>query len=403
MLTLSFRSLFRHRARTALTLAVIIFGVISLILSGGFVEDIFIQLREATIHSRLGHIQVYQSGYTTVGRRNPYQFLLSDTRDLVQELGALPHVSDVMVRLNFSGLINNGRADLPIIGEGVEPDKEKDLGSVLSIVSGRQLVPEDSYGIMVGKGVARALQLTPGDYVSLLVNTPDGALNFLEFELIGVFSTFARDYDNRAVRIPIAAAQELLNTTGIHSLVFSLDETAFTDRLADELKTRLLADEYEIKTWYELADFYKKMADHYRGQFMVMQIIILTMVLLSVVNTINMAVYERMGEFGTLMAMGDRRNDIFRQVIKENILLGIVGAGLGVVIGIILAWSISGIGIEMPPPPNSDVGYTAYIRVVPEVVVQAFGVGIAATVFASLLPAYRVSRVPVAEALRENM
>jgi putative ABC transport system permease protein len=73
------------------------------------------------------------------------------------------------------------------------------------------------------------------------------------------------------------------------------------------------------------------------------------------------------------------------------------------VIGIILAWSISGIGIEMPPPPNSDVGYTAYIRVVPEVVVQAFGVGIAATVLASLLPAYRVSRVPVAEALRENV
>jgi len=403
MFFLAFRSLFRHRVRTGLTITVIVFGVVSLILSGGFIEDVFIQLREATIHSRLGHIQVYKAGYTTIGRRNPYQFLLSDTRELVQDVAAEAHVSDVMVRLNFSGLINNGKADLPIIGEGVEPEKEAHLGSILSIVSGRQLTSGDSYGIMVGKGVARTLQVTPGDYVTLLVNTPDGALNSLEFEIIGVFGTFARDYDNSAIRITLSAAKELLDTSGVHSLVISLDETAFTNSVADDLKSRLDVNRYEVKTWYELADFYKKMSAHYRGEFVIMQVIILAMVLLSVANTINMAVYERLGEFGTLMALGGRRKDIFWQVLKENILLGLVGAGLGVITGIILAWLISGIGIDMPPPPNSDAGYTAYIRIVPEVVIQSFSVGFAATVFASILPAYRVSRIPVVAALRENV
>ena len=116
-----------------------------------------------------------------------------------------------------------------------------------------------------------------------------------------------------------------------------------------------------------------------------------------------MAVYERIGEFGTLMALGDRQRDIFRLVVKEYLLLGLIGAGLGVMLGTSLAWAISGIGIPMPPPPNSDVGYTASIRVVPGVIYVAFGVGAAATLLAALLPAYRVSRLPVAEALRRNV
>jgi putative ABC transport system permease protein len=57
----------------------------------------------------------------------------------------------------------------------------------------------------------------------------------------------------------------------------------------------------------------------------------------------------------------------------------------------------------MPPPPNSDVGYTAQIRVVPSVVLTAFGIGLVATVAASILPALRVARRKVVDALRENV
>jgi putative ABC transport system permease protein len=403
MLTLAFRSLFRHKVRTGLTLAAIIFGVVGMILSGGFIEDIFIQLREATIHSQLGHIQVYRAGYTSIGRRDPYRYLIADSGQLVEDLAGLPHVTDVMVRLSFSGLLNNGRADLPIIGEGIEPDSEARLGSFLSIVAGRQLNDGDNQGILIGKGVAQTAAHKPGDFVTLLTNTPEGALNSLEFEVVGVFQTFSREYDNSAVRIPLAAAQELLYTEGVHSLVFALDSTETTDAVVGMLRERLPQDEYEVKTWYELADFYGKTVDLYRRQFGVMQVIILVMVILSVANSVNMAVYERIGEFGTMMALGDRKRDIFRHVIRENVLLGILGAGLGVLCGMGLAWLISGFGIEMPPPPNADVGYTAYIRLVPGVIVTAFGVGMVATLVAAILPAYRVSRLPVAEALRENV
>lgn len=403
MLFLVYRNIFRHKIRTSLTISTIVFGVVGLILTGGFIEDIFHNLQEATIHSQLGHLQLYRAGYSEFGRRDPYKYLMQGAAEITDDIDGIPGVSDVLRRVKFSGLVNNGHGDLAIIGEGVEPDKEARLGSLLTIISGRQLTAADAYGVQVGRGVAEALQLEPGDYLTLLANTTDGALNSLEFEVVGIFRTFARDYDNRAVRIPLEAGQDLIGSSGIHSIVVSLESAEATDSVAENLKQKFLSSGYEVKTWYELADFYNKTVDLYERQFAVLQSIILFMVLLSVANSVNMAVYERIGEFGTMMALGDTKRDIFTLVLKENLLLGVLGASLGVVAGVCIAWLISAIGIEMPPPPNSDMGYTAHIRLVPEVIVTAFGLGAVATLLASLLPAYRTVQLPLAHALRQNI
>ena len=133
-----------------------------------------------------------------------------------------------------------------------------------------------------------------------------------------------------------------------------------------------------------------------------LQLIILFMVLLSVANSVNMSAFERLPEFGTMQALGNRKRDVFRLILAENLLLGLIGSLLGVVTGITLALGISAIGIPMPPPPNANVGYTAFIRIVPLTVLTAFLIGFAATVLAALFPARRVSATPVVEALRQG-
>ena len=79
----------------------------------------------------------------------------------------------------------------------------------------------------------------------------------------------------------------------------------------------------------------------------------------------------------------------------------IIGATLGVIVGVVLALIISAVGIPMPPGPNSEAGLTAAIRLVPSVIVTAFVLGVAGAVVASLLPARKVARIPVVEALRQ--
>lgn len=403
MFRLAFRNIFRNRLRTSLTLAAIIAGVTAVIISGGFVEDVFVQLRESTIHSRIGHVQIFRHGYTEYGLREPFRYSIEKPQFITDTAQSIPHVQAVMNRLNFSGLANNGRADLPIIGEGIEPDKEAQLGTATTIIAGRQLRDTDTFGAVIGEGVSAALNLRPGNFMTLMVNTAGGALNTLEYEIVGVFRTFSKEYDDRAVRIPLSSAQELLFTQSAHSVVVLLDDTSTTDTVASILKNKLELLGYEIKPWYELADFYQKTEALYRRQFGALQFIILVMLVLSVASTVNMAVYERTGEFGTLLALGLRQRQIFTLVVLENTLLGLLGSVLGVIVGMLLAGIVSGVGMDMPPPPGSNIGYIATIRLIPEVLAVAMLTGVLATVIAALLPARRTSRLAIVDALRQNI
>jgi len=403
MFKLALRNIFRQKTHTLMTLAAVIAGVASIILAGGWVQDIYVQLGEALIHSQSSHLQIYRQGYFEAGSRSPEKYLIGTPDTIRQQIAGEAGVSQVMARLNFSGLLNNGKSDLPIIGEGVEPSHEVGLGSSVQIIAGKQLSDEDTFGILLGKGVAQALQLKPGDPVTLLVNTLDGALNSLDFQVTGIFQSFSNDFDARAVRIPLAAAQELLGTQGVNALVISLKHTEETDQIAAQLKQSLESSGLEVKTWVELNDFYEKTVEMYKGQFGVLQIIILIMVLLSVANSVNMSIFERVGEFGTMMALGNDSNQVFRLIISENLLLGLIGGGLGVGMGILLATAISAIGIPMPPPPNADLGYIARIQIVPSVLLLALGIGFTATVLAAILPARHVSHIPVVDALRQNI
>jgi putative ABC transport system permease protein len=402
MWKLAFRNIFRQKARTGLTLLAIIAGVIANIFAGGFIEDIFFQIKDATIRSRIGHIQLYKAGYYTLGRRAPFKYMIENPQQKIDEFSKINHVDDILPRVYFSGLLSNNRMNFSVIGEGIDADKESKLAArYVNITSGRQLTNKDTYGIMLGEGVSTALNLKPGDPVVLLVNTPEGALNSLDFTVIGTFQTvLAKDYDDRAVRINVSAAQELLATSNMHALVFVLDDTKHTNAVAADLKKNL--KDFEVKTWIELADFYTKVVAMYKRQFGVLQLIILGMVLLSVANSVNMTLYERAGEFGTLMALGNRRNHIFNLAIRETVIIGFIGSVLGVIFGVLLASLVSSIGIPMPPPPNSTTGWTATIRMHPSIVIWAFFVGFFASCLAALFPSWQISRMPIASALQQN-
>lgn len=403
LLTLALRNILRHKLRTAMTLAAIVIGVAGIILTGGFVQDIFVQLGEAFIHSQSGHLQVAREEYFGAGSRRPEAFLLEDPDAVKQQVAATPGVAFVMGRLNFSGLLNNGRTDFAVVAEGVEPAAEARLGTSLRYVAGGALSADDPGGLVIGEGVAQALKLAPGDPVTLVVSTPGGAMNTLDFTIAGVFRSFSRDYDARAVRLPLAAAQDLLATPGVSVIVVALDRTEDTDAVAQQLERTLHASELSVRTWRALNDFYEKTVALYDRQFGVLRLIVLVMVLLSVTNTINMAVFERQGEFGTLRALGNRSRDVFALVVAESLLLGLAGAVIGIALGVVLALAISATGIPMPPPPSSNVGYTAFIRLVPAVIGGAGAVGMAAALLASLLPAWKVGRTPIVDALRQNV
>lgn len=397
------RNVFRQRARSAATLAAISLGVMGLILAGGFVQDIFIQLGEAIIHSQSGHLQVSRQGYREGRTRAPESYLIDQPDELTKQLASEAGVQLTLARLGFAGMINNGKRDLGIVGEGVEPSAEAKLGTYLRYVEGRALADTDADGIALGQGVAKSLGLKVGDRVNLIISLAQGAVNTLDFEVVGVFQSFSKDFDARAVRIPLSAARSLMDHRSAHLIVLLLEHTDDTDLVLASLRQKLAPGGYEVASWRDLSDFYDKTLQLYDRQFGVLRLIILLMVLLSVANSVNMTLFERTREFGTLLALGDRSGRVFRLIMTESVFLGLFGGALGMLLGCLAGWIISAIGIPMPPPPNANIGYTAFIRLLPGDVLTAGAIGLIATVLAAVMPARRASRMPVVDALRQGV
>lgn len=400
VLGIAARNIGRNKTRSMFALAAIASGVAGLIVSGGFVADLIHQLGEALIHSQSGHVQIARPGYFELGARAPGKYLIAPGQAERLRALKLPHVSEVMGRVAFSALLGNGRSSYPVVGEGIEAEQEAKLGTSIVLLAGRLPAASDRHVALVGAGVARAMDLKPGSLVSLVAPTIDEAMNTIDLEVVGVFQSFSRDYDDRAVKVPLGAAQELLDSRGINVLVLLLDETRHTARVAAGLRERADARGLEVRTWDFLNDFYAKTVALYDRQFGVLQLIVLVMVLLAVLGAINVAVFERLGEFGTMRAIGNTSRDVRRLVLVEGALMGTLGAAIGVIVGITLAHFISVVGIPMPPPPNSNVEFVARIRVIPSVAAGAFAIGLAATVLSSLPAALRAGRIPIVDALR---
>lgn len=400
---LALRNVFRQRGRSAATLSAIVFGVMALILSGGFVKDTIDGLAEAVIYGQSGHLQISRQGYREMGSRDFAAYLMDRPEVFRRQLDNLPEVEETLLRMVFSGLLNNGRTDWAVVVEGVEPDGEARLGTYLHIAEGVSLEASHEFAMMIGNGVAQALDLAVGDWVDLLISTPHGAANLLGFEVAGIFQTFSKEYDARAVRIPLPAAQELIGEKGAHIAVIRLSDTEATGRAAERVTEALAPQGFEVHDWVELNPFYRQTVELYGQQFGFLAIVILAMITLSVGNAVNMNAHERAAEFGTMQACGARQGTIFRLILMENALLGLLGAAVGVLLGSLLAVGISAVGIPMPPPPNSDLAYDALIPLSGWITLLAVAVGVLAPVLAALRPAWRTARADIADSLRQGV
>ena len=401
---LALRFLIREPRRTTIALFAIGFGVVALLLAGGFMEWIFWAMRESAIQSQIGHVQVMRRGYLELGIGDPYRFLMPANSPQQDYLKELAHVREVVPLVNFSGLISHGDATVSFIAQGVDPIREAVFSRGLLITAGKPLSPDDEQGVLLGEGLAENLGAGLGDKVVLLSTLSSGGINAVEGEVRGVFHTTSKDFDNAAVRLPLGLAQRLLQTAGVHRWLLFLDDTDFTDAIASKIKAHFAAEgaDLEVIPWYHLADFYNKTVALFTRQLGVVAIIIGLIIVLSIANTMIMSVLERTREIGTLLALGKKRRQVLGLYLSEGFWLGIIGGLAGVGIAVLLAYIISAVGIPMPPPPGMKRGYSGEIMLTLPWVIGVWILAMFSAVLASLYPAWKASRMVIVDALRHG-
>jgi putative ABC transport system permease protein len=247
-----------------------------------------------------------------------------------------------------------------------------------------------------------ALKLNPGQEFSLITTREGGAIDGASYAVRGAFETVFKDFDDRAAKISLKSAQQLLGIPDkVHTLLVILDNTENSEKVRDSL-TRLFQQEkldLEIFSWSEVDRFYESSRQLLDKIYTTVFLIIGVVFFFSIANTINMSLLERTREFGTMMALGNTRLLIGLTVVSEASILGLIGATLGIAFGAGFAMIVSSIGIEMPPPPQATSGYYAMISLNPPLLTKVFLMAFISTALASFTPAYRVCHQRIVQAL----
>ena len=404
-LLIAARNLARNRRRALSALLAVAAGVVALMLADGFTQWVLWAMREGTIQSQLGHIQVMRPGYLSAGAANPYIYVLPENLPQRREIESMPGIKVLAPRLAATGLISYGETTVSFVADGVDPQKEGQLSKAFRIVDGHDLSSLTAREVVLGRGLARNLGVKQGVTIALLSTTSGGRINAVEAKVAGIFISANQAYDDAALRLPIGLAQSLLRVNGAHAWLVLLDDTERTDEYLAKFRARFpsSANNLEFVPWYQQADFYNKTVALFSQQMKVLRLIIGCIIVLSISNMLVMNVLERTGEIGTLLAIGFKRKKILQLFAIEGVLLGLAGASLGLVVGYWLAELISVVGIPMPPPPGMEEGYTGEIRISLNVMVTAFLIAFITTALAGLYPAWKASRLQIINALRHNI
>lgn len=403
-LKIAFRNIVRNRGRSSIGILMIAGSVLGIVSFRGFSGHILHLLKDTVIDNRYNHIQVATQSYWNLDPGPRKLQLLSDPRPLMDRVSSVPGVTMVSARLGFFGLISNGETTISAQGVGYDPAKETHLQKSLSVEQGRGLQPGSKSDVVIGAGLQKRLNAKVGDTLTVISYTLDGVVNAADLRVAGIFRIGTEDVDAHVFMLPLASAQTLLDTDAVESVTVRLAETDATDSLLPKIDSlaRSFNSDLRARSWYEISDHYRQIERFYRVQNNVIETILVSLVILSILNSVGMSVYERTGEIGTVRALGERPSTVVLQFLLEGSMLGLLGIFLGWLLSAAASLILRSLDLKMVLP-NASFPVPIRIELMPQAFLVAGGIGLFAAVVATLIPSLRASRLSIVEALRRNI
>ena len=397
---LAWRNLWRNHRRTLIMLSAVIVGVWAMIfmtaLTMGMVNDMI----EDSISVLPGHVQVHHPDYLD----DPNIVNLLPMPDAeIEDIFATAGFRAWATRIKVPAVLSSERESRGVTLLGIDPQREETLSFVnYDAVEGRFLEGPDDDGLVIGRKLAETLETELGKRVVLMSQDPDNDIADRGFRVVGLFGADVASHEEQYVFAGKDTVQELLRV-GDHvtSIVVLGDDYRNVEPVYD--KVRALVDGgVEVSRWTELDTYLGTMLRVMDGFVLVWVVVIFLALSFGLVNTLVMAVFERVREIGLMLALGMKPSSILGQVVIESMMLLVIG----LVFGNLLAWATikpleSGIDISVVAEGMAMMGAASmlYPQLRFEDVVLANTVVLILGFLASLSPAWRASRLQPIEAI----
>jgi putative ABC transport system permease protein len=400
------RNVLRNKRRSLVTIVAIAIGFAAVSLFRGYTDNTYKGLRQSAIQGEgLGHLTIYKEGWLEKGKTDPYNYMFS-REDIQKIIHLVKKDEDVVLatpQINISGLVSNGSTSTIFLANGVIPKDEKTIRGAWAAfrpVTGEGLKDDKTYGVEMAGDLAKYLNLKVGGDGVVMGTTLDGQMNALDISISGIYDTGSDATNDKYMRVPFTFAQSLYDTEKADRIVVLLTDWKKTENARHRL-TGILSEngiKTEIKSWNELSLFYTKVKGMFDMIFMFIFSIVFIIVIMSVINTMGMAVIERTREIGTLRALGLKQRGVSMLFAIEGGILGFLGCLLGVIINIIVFVIIRAIGPSYIPPGSSSP-VPLIVNLVPQSMFLFILFLIFLSLVAAIIPARRAARQNVVDAL----
>jgi len=400
------RNLFRYKRRTLLTLSLIVIGVLFVTgfvaITGSFKGMMIGQITDSFV----GHLQIHRKGYLAAIDSLPLTMNLKPgaVRKAEAALKAMPEVEAYSKRIKFGGMFSNFTETGNIRLNGVDPEMEaRTVPLLLSrVLEGNKGLKKGE--ILVPELLAKGMKVKVGDVVVVIATNRDGSVNGKQLR-VGAILESATGPGGRDGYVHIDDAMEILRMEQpeISEIAVRIRDFGELPGVFGTLKGKLAGELnpqgkpiFDVHTWEKISPF-SNIARMIDLMTLFVQIMLVAIVLISIMNVMIMAVYERVREIGTIAAIGTPPGKILSMFLFEGLFMGAIGAVIGSLLSVAAITGLNAAQITFDF--GRQTGLILAPTIDPASLLTISGIVIGVSIVASLQPALKAAQMDPIEAL----
>ncbi len=341
---LAWKNVWRNKKRSLIILVAIALGLGCGLFASGVMYGMWDSTVNSAIDRDLSHIQIHSEKYK---KENLIENYIPDGMELKSQIEKINGVKAVSERTIIDGMAASATSSLGVEIKGIVPDEERKVTSVASsIVEGKYFEGVSRNPVVIGKELAKKLDLKLHSKIVLSFQGLDGNIVYAAFRIAGLFETESSMFDKSNVFV---RQQDLFNLIGskpiVHEIAVRLTTVQVMGQVVKELRSRY--KNLAVETWQQLAPELSVSYETLNFELNIFLGIILFALLFGITNTMLMSVMERIRELGVLMAVGMKRIRVFALIMIETIFLSITGGIIGMLLGAASIWLTAQKGINL--------------------------------------------------------
>lgn len=402
---ISWKNVSRNKRRSVLNIIALTIGIIMMLFYIGWMRGYFDTLYGSIINFETGHIQILKKGYLDEKRRMPLDITISEYNDLREKLLQDKRIKEITPRIDFYLMLSKGSDKIYLLGRAIDQEKEKQVTVLYKNVISGNYLSSAKQGILIGAPLARKLNISVGDTVNITAYNKYSNEDYIKPEVVGIFNFGYPVMDENVIFITnIETADSLLSLNGaVTRLVIKLKPGFSAEEVLPVVKEVCAGTDLEAHLWSDIARVVVSAVQGDSSFFWVMFIVIYIFIVVGILNSMSMSVYERVMEIGTLRAIGIRRSKLVRMFLFEGVSIALISSFFALILGAAMAAYLQFVGFDvgayMPKDLPLPFGerFTASFMWYDFIIAVAFGV--ATALIGAILPAMRSAKINIAKAM----